>query len=771
MLALDSETLGLDPDHGCRPFFVTCCDSDGTQKFWEWSVDPLTRTVDVRPEDVKEIKNLLAAVAGWCDGSFDAEITERHKLVLQNGKFDATALKTIGIDLPFHAMHDTLIASHLLCTNKPHDLTSLGLQYLDYDISPLEKNLEAAVKKARNYCGHHLKDWRIARDEDPMLPSGGGWGADMWLPRALVKYWWEQSECHARWQDVQDARVVIPHYANKTHVKDRLEKLENAGEWLALVPGWEYRPPEVFDGDHEWWTVLRDYSNADSGLTVALFPVMKQLLVEQDLWEIYLESMKLPHVAHRMERRGITYSGARVSKLKTDYAEKSYTAGQVCVNIAKGYGYDLELPKNGRNAKLNEFVFDVMRLPTVATTATGAPSMNKDVLEHWELTLPANTKELLFAKRLRGKRSLDTALGYIDSYEKFAVPIDDLSRHTDYVKKYDDYEAEIALHDHLLEKGHEGWWVLHPNLNITGTKTLRGSMKNPNGQQISKKENFNLRFLFGPRPDREYWSFDYSNIERRIPAYIAGETDIIELFEQPDKGPYYGSEHLLVAHILHKQKFEQCVGKDGRVDGRVFKKLYASTLYQYTKNFNFAVQYGCQRAKGDATAHRAGAYDLVKSRFSKQEALNQRCINMANRLGYVETLPDKTVNPRRGYPIRCSKADWGGVSPTEPLCYFSSGSAMWCTRTAMPRCQRQLDEWRNRDGFDGYLVLQVHDEVIFDFPKAVHPHQDFKASNLWRAKALQDLMAQSGRNFVQPVPTPTNCEYIEDNWAEGVTCA
>src|SRR5271165_4384711 len=94
------------------------------------------------------------------------------------------------------------------------------------------------------------------------------------------------------------------------------------------------------------------------------------------------------------------------------------------------------------------------------------------------------------------------------------------------------------------------------------------------------------------------------------------------------------------------------------------KKKYASSYYQWIKNLDFALQYNCGEDKADATARRKGAYQSLKQKFSKLEELNQKYIRDANKLGYVETLPDKKINPNKGYPLLCSRGAWGKVKPT-----------------------------------------------------------------------------------------------------------
>lgn len=287
---------------------------------------------------------------------------------------------------------------------------------------------------------------------------------------------------------------------------------------------------------------------------------------------------------------------------------------------------------------------------------------------------------------------------------------------------------------------------------MTGTNTLRWSSSNPNSQNISKKESFNLRRCFGPAPGREWWSLDYQNLELRIPAFEAGEDELIEVFLHPERPPYFGSYHLAVFDTLHPELFAR--------HGKAVKTLFEATWYQWVKNGNFATLYGAQEAKADATYRVPGAFRRIQGRFRKMAALSDRMKAQADRLGFVETIPDRSVDPARGYPILTARTEWGRVLPTTPLNYHIQSTAMWCTARAMVRCQERLDEWRAGDGFDGHMVLQVHDELVTDFPFSEN------MGNLWRVKEIARLMEMSGEGI--GVPTPVTVEYNPVNWADGV---
>lgn len=697
--SLDTETTGIDMYHGARPFFVTVCNEDGP-RFWEWLVNPINRMPMIPRSHVQEISKLT---------------TNAEQLILQNSKFDARALNSIGVPMwDWAKVDDTLIAGHVLYSNKPHNLTDMALQYLNFNIKPYEDDLEKAVKEAQRYCRSKLKDWRLAKAGHNDMPSAKEktWKFDTWLPRTLVQFLWEESSCYQRLREMR--------------VDERTHRFtEKQLRTISLVPGWEYHPPEIkAEGAHPWWTVLQAYANADSIATWYLWQQQWKYLQARKYEKIYRVQMELVPILYEMEERGLTLSEEKLTNLQDQYHCESYDCATTCMRIAKERNFELTLPKSGLNHSLRDFVFDVLKLPVVARTDSGAPSLDKAALEQYINQLD-NGPELEFVTALRDKRSRDTAITYLESYKRFWLPI----------------------------THHIGWYVLHPSLNPTGTDTLRFSSNNPNEQNISKKKGFNLRSCFGPPPGYEWWSMDYENIELRIPAYDSGQQEMIDLFERPNDPPYYGSQHLLVAHILHPELFEECLKR-----GVSFKDEYKSTWYQWVKNGNFAVQYGAQESSGtaDRAYHVPGAQRRIQARFYKIAELNKRMIAHANHYGYVETMPDKTVDPERGYPLLCTRTESGSILPTVPLSYRVQGTAMWCTRKAKIRCHEQIRSWR-ANGFDCYIPIQVHDEMVFCMPKGGR-------KNLPKVRRLQQLMEQSGDDI--GVPLRVSVSYHPDNWAD-----
>lgn len=905
MLALDTEVTGLDVRHSARPFFVTMCDEEGKQTYWEWPVDPLTRQPIIPPEDIEQIRNIIEVYRNWGNDDYDEEIRERHAIIGHNFRFDISALRTIGIDnIPYAQVRDTLIAAHLLASNSLKDLTSLGVNWIGHDIKPLEDKLEVCVQECRRFVRSRLPNWRIAEygledaDGNQMMPSAKKgstdkqertWAFDMWLPMAVHR--------------------AIERGEIRLDLKKDSEKLPHRSVYK---------------------TVLRDYSNADSAITLALWQLFRREIVKRGLWKIYKAKLAVDPIVYGMQTRGVTASRSRLDAMEERYKSESAELKTELQNIAAREGHELELPAGSTNNNLRYFILNVLKLPPQYSkkSKTDAPTLDKDAFNFYKATLTQDSKGYEFIHSLLKKRSIDKDLSDMEGYRRYWLPkhkgkhaqnTDEQRISNEEISKEDKENGQVLGVDgvntgervrpvpsvrgsegtqgklpspqgsntdetesstHLRQQtlreprtpihrneqgqlsGHDRQgetsegrqerveiipgtigqreqttrikadgatgsghtanvpqgrssvqlpsvsrkvrgeknndiknrqtamldacgvdndvYLLFPNINHCGSDTLRWSFKNPNTANVSSKvkgedEGGSMRSVFGPAPGREWWDIDAKNLELRIPAYESGEQELIDLFEKENEPPYYGSEHLLNFSTIYPDIWEQELREVGiEKVGPHCKDKYKRTNYQWCKNFDFAVGYQAGDATADAAAHRPGSKRRVVQRFARKEALNRRWVDYANKHGFVETIPDKSIDPEKGYPLLCSRSEWGKVSPTIPLSYHVSGTAMWWTIRFMQMIQAQLDEWNEVTGFDGFMTLQVHDSVVLDFPKSqVHPskinQKDIRQrnlSNLWRIRVIQKLGLKCGENI--GVPTPTGCTYCPDNWGEGV---
>jgi DNA polymerase I-like protein with 3'-5' exonuclease and polymerase domains len=87
---------------------------------------------------------------------------------------------------------------------------------------------------------------------------------------------------------------------------------------------------------------------------------------------------------------------------------------------------------------------------------------------------------------------------------------------------------------------------------------------------------------------------------------------------------------------------------------------------------------------------------------------------------------------------------------------------MWWMGKAMVRCYEYL-----RSLGDFRLIMQVHDELVFDLPAGNGPEP--WRTNLPRMWKIKHLMEEGGRDL--GVPTPVQVKYHPHNWGEGIVVA
>lgn len=727
IISLDTETTGVDIAHGALPFLVTTCDDDGVIRFWQWPVDPTTRRPDIDPQDLADIAELIDAA---------------DLIYLQNAKFDHRALAAVGVDLPWSKVRDTLVMGHLLASNHPHDLTSMCIEYLGVDIEPHELRVKKVVQECRAIVKKRFPDWLIADEGVPGMPSVKAssdreedkpWKNDMWLPEAL---------------------------ANE------------------LVTSGAMHEAEI---DPDWLEACHRYANADSEHTLPLGLEMERMIRERGYWKIYEHRLHMPRVFGEMETYGVSVLGDVVNESVVEYGLHVAEAEAAMVEIAESeYGHKLVLAKGAAlNDNMRDFFYgaasltcprcdytkrlkhwngeqpnnedcpkclkgtkrrpgmrhrmlfrhtDNLGLRVIESVKTGNATLDKSAMAEYLQTLD-DGPALDFVELLADKRMYDTALTYIHAYRRYWVPV----------------------------KGRDGFYRIHPSLNPCGTDHLRAASNSPNMQNVSgETKELSNRACFGPLPDREWWTMDFKSIESRIPPYECGEPKMIEVFEKPGEAPYWGNMYLLTASVLYPEEYWPLAEIEG-----AFRKEHPK-LYKKAKFFVLAKQYGCGRPKGDLLSGIRDSFDRVDSEFPLMAALQQHYLSMAERMGYVETIPDRTVDPDRGYPILAARGESGRVLSTTPFNYHVSGTACWCKNTALVRCADQCAEWR-AEGFDAHAALEVHDELIFDFPRGATMDD-----NLPRALTLKGLMEQSGANLIPAIPTPVSVKYHTESWAKGV---
>ncbi|KUG06168.1 DNA polymerase I [Solirubrum puertoriconensis] len=246
---------------------------------------------------------------------------------------------------------------------------------------------------------------------------------------------------------------------------------------------------------------------------------------------------------------------------------------------------------------------------------------------------------------------------------------------------------------------------IHTSFNQAVTATGRLSSTNPNLQNIPirTEKGREIRRAFVPRDqDHVLVAADYSQIELRIMASFSQDPTMIESFRK-------GLDiHTSTASKIFKVPLDQ-------VDSDMRRKA---------KTANFGIIYGIS-AFGLAqrlSIPRKEAQDLIEAYFQEFPAVKQymdASIQKARDLEYAETLLG-----RRRYlrDINSRNATLRGYTERNAINAPIQGTAADIIKVAMIH----INDWIQQEKLGTRMILQVHDELVFDAPKEevefIQPH-------------------------------------------------
>lgn len=238
---------------------------------------------------------------------------------------------------------------------------------------------------------------------------------------------------------------------------------------------------------------------------------------------------------------------------------------------------------------------------------------------------------------------------------------------------------------------------IHTNFSQTIAATGRLSSNDPNLQNIPVREETGraIRRGFVPEKGNLLLSLDYSQIELRILAHYAGDEALIDAFA-------HGIDiHRRTAAALFGVS-EDSVTPDMRSQAKTvnFSIIYGVTAFGLAQNLgvpqNVAQQYIDRFFEG---------YPGVKRYMDEMKAY-------AEKHGYVETLSGR----RRQVPDihatnRFRKEGAVRIAINTPV----QGTSADIIKIAMIRIHEKMKS--ASPAFKGRMILQVHDELLFDVPK------------------------------------------------------
>ncbi|MDZ7799778.1 MAG: DNA polymerase I [Trueperaceae bacterium] len=234
---------------------------------------------------------------------------------------------------------------------------------------------------------------------------------------------------------------------------------------------------------------------------------------------------------------------------------------------------------------------------------------------------------------------------------------------------------------------------LHASFHQIGAATGRLSSSDPNIQNIPVRTETgrSIRRAFtASAADRVLLTADYSQVELRMLAHLSRDPEMRRAFAD-------GLDiHAFVASQIFGLPLEE-VGAEQR---RVAKTVNFGIVYGQTA---FGLSRTLRIPQGDA----ATFIEAYKERYAGIEKFLQDCIAFAEEHGYVETL----LGRRRPVPeVRSRNRNQRMLGERLAINTVVQGSAADLIKLAMLRLDARLDE----EALDAHLIIQVHDELVFD---------------------------------------------------------
>ncbi len=328
--------------------------------------------------------------------------------------------------------------------------------------------------------------------------------------------------------------------------------------------------------------------------------------------------------------------------------------------------------------QLQTILFEKLNLPVVKKTPGGAPSTNEEVLE--ELADNHELPRVILEHRSLSK--LKTT--YTD---KLPLMVDPKTRR------------------------------VHTSYHQAVTATGRLSSRDPNLQNIPVRtdEGRRIRQAFIARDGYCIMAADYSQIELRIMAHLSQDKGLLKAFAE-------GKDiHRATAAEVFGMSLDE-VTADQR---RSAKAINFGLIYGMSA-FGLARQLGIPR--GEAQRY----MDLYFERYPGVLEYMARTREHAAEKGYVETLEGRRlwlpeINSRNG--MRRKAAEREAINA--PM----QGTAADIIKKAMIA----VDDWLQKENIDALMIMQVHDELVFEVRKEQQAEMAEKIRGLMEAAMKLDV--------------------------------
>ncbi len=272
---------------------------------------------------------------------------------------------------------------------------------------------------------------------------------------------------------------------------------------------------------------------------------------------------------------------------------------------------------------------------------------------------------------------------------------------------------------------------IHTSFNQTVTATGRLSSSDPNLQNIPVRgeEGTKIRKAFIPEEGYLFLSADYSQIDLRVLAHYSGDETLIEAFKRGED--------------IHRRTAAEIFG--------IPPEMVTPEMRRMAKKINFGIvsgmsPYGLAKELKIGRKEAKAFIERYFERYPGVKRYMERIVAEAREKGYVETLfGRKRPLPDIKSPNRTAREFAERTAINTPI----QGTAADIIKLAMIK----IDEILQKEGFKTRMLLQVHDELLFECP----PEE---------LEEIKEIVRQQMEGVVKlKVPLKVNLA-VGKNWAE-----
>lgn len=475
IIGCDTETTGLNPWKGDRPFIFTFANEDEETEFIEFPVGHKTRNVKYwsRPAAYRRIKEFYA--------------DEKVEKTFHNLKFDLAMINAAGIEVR-GPIHCSLVGMKIAVAEHSYELKPLCRKYFDIEDDD-EKALASAMTSLRGRA--RRLGWKVAgvleaiEDLEKKKSKDRAAPADYWLCRRAEE-------------------IMVE--AVKLRKSYRPRDIEKAREQAAAMG-----------------PMAEEYARRDAVRAIYMWLLAKERLEELGVYHIYEEEIEqLLPVVMEMERRGVWLDKKMVRmgrKMEIEVARKNYET--IEKHCGKGFN------PNSYVQKTKYFIED-LGLEPIAMTDNGNPSIDNTFLQVYAHVSPA-AKAIIDHGKANKARST-----YFDNYIRFMCDGVLHCNHDQVGARTGRFSVRNPALQTVPKRGE--CQSCGKDLKIKAVVNFRVQCGECQAWNLVDPI-MAVRRPFRPRPGHIWYLGDYKQIEARIFADAAEEETMIAAFSAGDD-PY-----------------------------------------------------------------------------------------------------------------------------------------------------------------------------------------------------------------------------------------